>query len=87
LAAELSDLRPAEGFTEAVMAAVERDRSLWAPPAERTASWSDGVWRSGGPALALAAAAAVACLLLSWSAQDKLDADVLATVDVVEVVE
>jgi hypothetical protein len=45
------------------------------------------VWRSGVPALVLAAVTAAASVLLSWRAQDDLDADVLATVDVVEVVE
>ena len=96
LAAELDDLRPTDGFTDAVMAAVEQaaieegadDATLTLVPSTGGSNgWTEGVWRSGVPAVVLAAMAAAACLLLSVQAQDDLDADVLATVDVVEVVE
>lgn len=89
LAAELRDLRPDDCFADAVMAAVQEEASRQAlpMPAGETNGWSEAVWRSGVPAVVLAAVAAAACLLLSLRAQDDLDADVLATVDVVEVVQ
>jgi hypothetical protein len=89
LAARLRDLRPDEAFTDVVMAAVEREAARHERPAATGPAngWSEMVWRTGVPAVVLSAIAAAACLLLSLRAEDDLDADVLATIDVVEVVQ
>jgi hypothetical protein len=74
-----ADLRPDEALTGAVMRAV-------AAAAGRTA-WPHAVGRSARAVLVAASLAAAASVALSFYTQRELDADVMATVDSIEVAE
>ena len=81
LARRTDGIRPAAGFTDAIMAAVEAEETAPASGARL----SDGLMRSGIWAVALSAAAAVACVFVSLEEQSRFDEDVIVAVDVAEV--
>lgn len=82
LARRTEDIRVADGFTDAVMAAIQTEAAPVSAP-----RLVEGVTRSGAVALTLAAMAAAACIMLSIDAQSSFDEEVLVSVDIVEVSE
>jgi len=75
LAAQTAGIRPADGFVDQIMAAVEQ---------EPAASWFDGIYRSGRRAIVIGALAAAACALLSVHFEQQLDDQVLTAFELVE---
>jgi hypothetical protein len=85
LARATDDVAPSAGFTDAIMAAVEAENAQPVIPSPR--GWEADVLRWGRSALAVAAVAAAAAVFISVRAESAFDEEVLATVDLVEVVE
>lgn len=88
LARATDGLAPSAGFADAIMAAVEADDARSERPIR--GGWDADVIRWGRSALAVAAVAAVAAAasaLISMRAESALHDEILATVDLVEVVE
>lgn len=72
LAARTAGLRAPAGFTDRVMAAVERERAERDP------------WAARGVVLGLLAVAAAVSIWVSSAAQNELDGEALSSFDVVE---
>lgn len=87
LAQLTADLEPTAGFTEVVMESLKNDAASSSVPAPSVRGIWSGVARSGGAALFVAAAVAAACILFSSYTERRLDTDVMASVDPVEVSE
>lgn len=85
LARATDGLAPSAGFADAIMAAVEADDARSERPIR--GGWDADVIRWGRSALAVAAVAAAASALISMRAESALHDEILATVDLVEVVE
>jgi hypothetical protein len=87
LAQLTADLEPTAGFADVVMQAVKNDAAPSSAPSPSGRGIWSGVTRSGGAALFVAAAVAAVCVLFSSYTERRLDTDVMASVDPVEVSE
>jgi hypothetical protein len=74
-----TDLEPSEGFAASVMAAL--------PKLTSRRPWAEAVTRSSRSVLFFAAAVAAACVLFCTYTEQRLDADVVSSVDPLEVSE
>ena len=90
LRAATDDLTPSADFADAIMAAVEQERTSTGHESLAPVSghgWWNRLARDGVAAVALASVAAAACLVLADRAESTFDQEVLASIDVVEVAE